>query len=79
MEGFEVGKPENKLGLRCSSTCPLTFDDVRVHKDNIVGQLGHGYKYAINALNEGRIGISAQMIGLAQGAFDHVRKKFSKL
>ena len=72
MAGFEIGKPEDKLGLRCSSTCPITFDDVRVPGKNVIGKIGHGYKYAIASLNEGRIGIAAQMIGLAQGAFDHV-------
>lgn len=74
MEGFTIGKPEEKLGLRCSSTCPITFDDVKVPESNVIGTIGHGYKYAIGSLNEGRIGISAQMIGLAQGAFDHAIK-----
>ncbi|KAE8590186.1 hypothetical protein XENTR_v10017974 [Xenopus tropicalis] len=70
-EGFHIGKKEDKLGLRASSTCSLTFDNVKVPESNILGQLGHGYKYAIGMLNEGRIGISAQMLGLAQGCFDH--------
>ncbi|KAK0142127.1 Short/branched chain specific acyl-CoA dehydrogenase, mitochondrial [Merluccius polli] len=70
-EGLEIGKKENKLGLRASSTCPLNFDNVKVPEGNILGQVGHGYKYAIGMLNEGRIGIAAQMLGLAQGCFDH--------
>lgn len=69
-EGVEVGRPEDKLGIRCSSTCPVTFTDVVVPKENILGKLGEGYKYAIGILNEGRIGIGAQMVGLAQGCFD---------
>nr|XP_020136343.1 short/branched chain specific acyl-CoA dehydrogenase, mitochondrial isoform X3 [Microcebus murinus] len=70
-EGLHVGKTENKLGIRASSTCPLTFEDVKVPETNILGQIGHGYKYAIGALNNGRIGIAAQMLGLAQGCFDY--------
>ncbi|KAG7492656.1 hypothetical protein MATL_G00016970 [Megalops atlanticus] len=70
-EGLQICKKENKLGLRASSTCPLNFDNVKVHESNILGQVGHGYKYAIGMLNEGRIGIAAQMLGLAQGCFDH--------
>ncbi|XP_042075676.1 short/branched chain specific acyl-CoA dehydrogenase, mitochondrial isoform X2 [Haplochromis burtoni] len=70
-EGLEIGKKENKLGLRASSTCPLNFDNVKVPEKNILGEVGHGYKYAIGMLNEGRIGIAAQMLGLAQGCFDH--------
>ncbi|NP_001124722.1 short/branched chain specific acyl-CoA dehydrogenase, mitochondrial isoform X2 [Pongo abelii] len=69
--GLHIGKPENKLGLRASSTCPLTFENVKVPETNILGQIGHGYKYAIGSLNEGRIGIAAQMLGLAQGCFDY--------
>uniref|UniRef100_A0A8C9A6A2 Short/branched chain specific acyl-CoA dehydrogenase, mitochondrial n=1 Tax=Prolemur simus TaxID=1328070 RepID=A0A8C9A6A2_PROSS len=69
--GLHVGKTENKLGIRASSTCPLTFEDVKVPETNILGQIGHGYKYAIGALNKGRIGIAAQMLGLAQGCFDY--------
>eukprot|EP00924_Labyrinthula_sp_SR-Ha-C_P016638 snap_masked-scaffold_6-processed-gene-10.7-mRNA-1 protein AED:0.01 eAED:0.01 QI:0/-1/0/1/-1/1/1/0/423 len=68
--GFSVSKPENKLGIRASSTCVLTFDDVQVPKENLLGERGKGYKYAIGTLNEGRIAIAAQMLGLAQGAFD---------
>jgi alkylation response protein AidB-like acyl-CoA dehydrogenase len=68
--GIEISKKEKKLGIRASSTCVLNFDNVKVPKENILGQVGHGYKYAIGILNEGRIGIAAQMIGLAQGAFD---------
>ncbi|XP_049711387.1 short/branched chain specific acyl-CoA dehydrogenase, mitochondrial isoform X3 [Elephas maximus indicus] len=59
-EGFHIGKPENKMGIRAASTCPLTFDNVKVAETNILGQVGHGYKYAIGSLNEGRIGIAAQ-------------------
>ncbi|XP_056433369.1 short/branched chain specific acyl-CoA dehydrogenase, mitochondrial [Gadus chalcogrammus] len=70
-EGMAIGKKENKLGLRASSTCPLNFDNVKVPEKNILGQVGHGYKYAIGMLNEGRIGIAAQMLGVAQGCFDH--------
>lgn len=83
-KGLTVAKKEDKLGLRASSTCPVIFEDVRVPSSNIIGKFGHGYKYAILALNEGRIGIAAQMIGLAQGAFDHAmkysleRKQFGK-
>lgn len=72
--GFSLGKPENKLGIRASSTCPLIFEDARVPANNIVGEYGKGYKIAIETLNEGRIGIGAQMLGLAQGAFDHAVK-----
>lgn len=70
MEGFSISKKENKLGIRASSTCELLFEDVRVSEDNILGEVGKGYKVAIETLNEGRIGIGAQMIGIAQGAFD---------
>ncbi|KAK3529291.1 hypothetical protein QTP70_025739 [Hemibagrus guttatus] len=70
-EGLHIGKKENKLGLRASSTCALTFDNVTVSEKNILGKVGQGYKYAIGMLNEGRIGIAAQMLGLAQGCFDH--------
>ncbi|GFZ44980.1 hypothetical protein JCM24511_02706, partial [Saitozyma sp. JCM 24511] len=83
--GVEIAKKEKKLGIRSSSTCVLSFDDVKVPKENIVGEIGKGYKIAIEILNEGRIGIAAQMIGLAQGAFDHAvgyayqRKQFGKL
>ncbi|KAJ8013637.1 hypothetical protein DPEC_G00031880 [Dallia pectoralis] len=69
-EGLQIGKKENKLGLRASSTCPLNLDNVKVHEKNVLGEVGHGYKYAIGMLNEGRIGIAAQMLGLAQGCFD---------
>ncbi|XP_053892256.1 short/branched chain specific acyl-CoA dehydrogenase, mitochondrial [Malaclemys terrapin pileata] len=70
-EGLHVGKKEDKLGIRATSTCPVTFENVKVPKTNILGQLGEGYKYAIGTLNVGRIGIAAQMLGLAQGCFDH--------
>lgn len=69
-EGLHVGKKEDKLGIRASSTCPVTFDNVKVPETNILGQVGQGYKYAIGMLNTGRIGIAAQMLGLAQGCFD---------
>lgn len=68
--GFTVGKKEDKLGIRASSTCELLFDNCQVPKDNVLGEIGKGYKIAIETLNEGRIGIGAQMIGLAQGAFE---------
>jgi alkylation response protein AidB-like acyl-CoA dehydrogenase len=70
MEGFSVSKKENKLGIRASSTCELLLEDVRVPKSNILGEVGKGYKVAIETLNEGRIGIGAQMIGIGQGALD---------
>lgn len=70
-EGFTVGKKENKLGIRASSTTELVFENVRVPAENVLGEVGKGYKTAIETLNEGRIGIGAQMIGLAQGALDH--------
>lgn len=82
--GFVVGKKEDKLGIRASGTCTLHFDNVRVPAENILGEVGHGYKYAAGFLNEGRVGISAQMIGLAQGCFDATipylleRKQFGK-
>ncbi|XP_061491730.1 short/branched chain specific acyl-CoA dehydrogenase, mitochondrial isoform X2 [Rhineura floridana] len=70
-EGLHVGKKEDKLGIRATSTCPVTFENVKVPETNILGQVGQGYKYAIGMLNTGRIGIAAQMLGLAQGCFDH--------
>jgi len=82
--GFTVGKKEDKLGIRASSTCELIFDDCRVPKANVLGEVGKGYKSAIETLNEGRIGIGAQMIGLAAGALAHAikytkeRKQFGK-
>jgi len=82
--GFTVGKKEDKLGIRASSTCELLLEDCRVPRANILGEVGKGYKVAIETLNEGRIGIGAQMIGLAQGALDHTikyikdRKQFGK-
>ncbi|MDP6580579.1 MAG: acyl-CoA dehydrogenase [Vicinamibacterales bacterium] len=69
--GLQIGKKEDKLGIRASSTCELLLDECRVPKANILGELGRGYKVAIETLNEGRIGIGAQMVGLAQGALDH--------
>ena len=69
-DGFSVGKKEDKLGIRASSTVELLLDDCKVPKENVVGEVGKGYKVAIETLNEGRIGIGAQMLGLARGAFD---------
>jgi alkylation response protein AidB-like acyl-CoA dehydrogenase len=68
--GFSIGKKEEKLGIRASSTCELLFDNCRVPKENVLGEVGKGYKIAIETLNEGRIGIGAQMLGLARGAFE---------
>ena len=68
--GFSVGKKEDKLGIRASSTCELMLDDCEVPEENVLGEVGRGYKIAIEALNEGRIGIGAQMLGLAEGAFE---------
>lgn len=68
--GVSVGKKESKLGMRASGTCMVHFDNVRVPESNILGEFGHGYKYAAGFLNEGRIGIGAQMVGLSQGCFD---------
>jgi alkylation response protein AidB-like acyl-CoA dehydrogenase len=82
--GFTVGKKEDKLGIRASSTCELIFEDCVVPRSQILGEVGKGYKVAIETLNEGRIGIGAQMLGLAQGALDHTvryikeRKQFGK-
>lgn len=69
--GFSVGKKEDKLGIRASSTCELLLEDCRVPKENVLGEVGKGYKVAIETLNEGRIGIGAQMIGLARGALEY--------
>src|SRR5499426_2226962 len=83
-DGFTVGKKEDKLGIRASSTCELLFEECRVPRANVLGEVGKGYKVAIETLNEGRIGIGAQMIGLAQGALEHAiaytkdRKQFGK-
>ncbi len=83
-QGLSIGKKEDKLGLRASSTCTVHFDNVKVPAKNVLGKVGHGYKYAISILNEGRIGIGAQMIGLAQGCIDRTipytkeRKQFGK-
>jgi short/branched chain acyl-CoA dehydrogenase len=82
--GFQVGKKEDKLGIRASSTCELILDDCRVPAENVLGEAGKGYKIAIETLNEGRIAIGAQMTGLAQGALDHAiayakeRRQFGK-
>ena len=82
--GFSVGKKEDKLGIRASSTCELLLEGCKVPRANVLGEVGRGYKVAIETLNEGRIGIGAQMIGLAQGALDHAiaytkeRKQFGK-
>src|ERR1700736_2574696 len=82
--GFTVGKKEDKLGIRASSTCELILEDCRVPKESVLGEPGKGYKIAIETLNEGRIGIGAQMIGLARGAWEYAckyaqeRKQFGK-
>lgn len=68
--GFTVGKKENKLGIRASSTCELILEDCLVKKENVLGEIGKGYKIAIETLNEGRIGIGAQMVGVSQGALE---------
>ncbi|MEX1128194.1 MAG: acyl-CoA dehydrogenase [Vicinamibacterales bacterium] len=84
MAGFTVGKKEDKLGIRASSTCELILEECRVPKANVLGEAGKGYKTAIETLNEGRIGIGAQMIGLSKGALDATikytkeRKQFGK-
>ena len=82
--GFQVGKKEDKLGIRASSTCELILDDCRVPQENVLGEVGKGYKIAIETLNEGRIAIGAQMTGLGQGALNHAlayakqRRQFGK-
>jgi alkylation response protein AidB-like acyl-CoA dehydrogenase len=82
--GFTVGKKEDKLGIRASSTCELILEDCRVPKQNVLGEVGKGYKIAIETLNEGRIGIGAQMLGVARGAWESAikysqeRKQFGK-
>ncbi len=82
--GFSVGKKEDKLGIRASSTCELILEDCRVPRENVLGEPGKGYKIAIETLNEGRIGIGAQMIGIARGAWEFAskyaqeRKQFGK-
>jgi alkylation response protein AidB-like acyl-CoA dehydrogenase len=82
--GFTVGRKEDKLGIRASSTCELIFDNCEVDEKNLLGEPGKGYKIAIETLNEGRIGIGAQMLGLAEGAWGHAvryakeRKQFGK-
>jgi alkylation response protein AidB-like acyl-CoA dehydrogenase len=82
--GFSVGKKEDKLGIRASSTCELILEDCKVPKENVLGEPGKGYKIAIETLNEGRIGIGAQMVGLARGAWEFAakysqeRKQFGK-
>jgi alkylation response protein AidB-like acyl-CoA dehydrogenase len=82
--GFTVGKKEDKVGIRASSTCEILLENCRVHRSQILGEAGKGYKVAIETLNEGRIGIGAQMIGLAKGALGHAvnyakeRKQFGK-
>ena len=82
--GFTVGKKEDKLGIRASSTCELILEDCRVSRENVLGEPGKGYKIAIETLNEGRIGIGAQMLGVARGAWEYAskyaqeRKQFGK-
>jgi short/branched chain acyl-CoA dehydrogenase len=74
MKGFSIAKKEKKLGIKASSTCVINFDDVEIPKENLLGEEGQGYKYAIALLNEGRIGIAAQMTGLALGAFENAAR-----
>jgi len=82
--GFTVGRKEDKLGIRASSTCELILEDCRVPRENVLGEVGKGYKIAIETLNEGRIGIGAQMLGVARGAWEYAakyaqeRKQFGK-
>src|SRR6187551_2983186 len=82
--GFTIGRKEDKLGIRASSTCELVLEDCRVPASNVIGEVGKGYKVAIETLNEGRIGIGAQMLGLAAGALEHTvaytreRKQFGR-
>ena len=82
--GFNVGRKEDKLGIRASSTCELVFDNCFISEENLLGERGKGYKIAIETLNEGRIGIGAQMLGLAEGAWGHAaryaqeRRQFGK-
>jgi alkylation response protein AidB-like acyl-CoA dehydrogenase len=82
--GFTIGRKEDKLGIRASSTCELLFEGTPVPRASVLGEVGRGYRVAIETLNEGRIGIGAQMVGLAQGALDHAvrytkeRKQFGK-
>src|SRR5206468_9182585 len=84
LPGFTAGKKEDKLGIRASSTCELIMEDCRVPKVNVLGEIGKGYKIAIETLNEGRIGIGAQMLGVARGAWEYAakyaqeRKQFGK-
>jgi alkylation response protein AidB-like acyl-CoA dehydrogenase len=73
-EGFSVGKKEDKLGIRASSTTELILDNCKVPKENVLGEVGKGYKVSIETLNEGRIGIAAQMLGIAQGAYEAALK-----
>ncbi|KAI5463478.1 acyl-CoA dehydrogenase/oxidase [Mariannaea sp. PMI_226] len=84
--GFSIAKKEKKLGIRASSTCVINLDDVKIPKENLLGERGQGYKYAISLLNEGRVGIAAQMTGLALGAFENAvryvwndRRQFGRL
>jgi short-chain 2-methylacyl-CoA dehydrogenase len=82
--GFSIGKKEDKTGIRASSTCELMMEDCRVPKENVLGEPGKGYKIAIETLNEGRIGIGAQMLGVARGALEYAvayskeRRQFGK-
>ena len=82
--GFSIGKEEDKLGIRASSTCELIFEDCKIPKDRIVGKVGEGFKIAMQTLERARIGVAAQGVGVAQGAFDvtkeymNQRKQFGK-
>lgn len=75
-KGFSIAKKEKKLGIRASSTCVINLDDVEIPKNNLLGEEGQGYKYAMGLLNEGRIGIAAQMTGLALGAWENAARYF---
>ena len=84
MEGFTIGKPEEKLGIRASSTCELIFEYVKIPKENLLGKVGGGFKIAMHTLDGGRIGIAAQALGIAEGAIEETiayiksRKQFGK-
>ena len=81
---IQIAKKEQKLGIRASSTCTISFDDLKIPEENVIGGIGQGYKIVIEILNEGRIGIAGQILGLAQGAFDkavpytYERKQFGR-
>ena len=82
--GVQIAKKEQKLGLRAASACTINFEDLKIPEENIIGGIGQGYRMAIEIINEARIGIAGQMLGLAQGAFDkavpytHERRQFGQ-